>query len=170
MDNFPKNLPKTLKVSVTQMTESGFSVKTTLNPLLLDADDVGRIEARSPIYVDLKIKPVGTTNLLVDGNLETSLSCVCDHCLGDYEEKIHVDDVCKYFENYDEEIDLTDLIREDILIAFPQNTICRPNCKGLCPQCGVNFNEVTCACVKPLFVEDEPASNIWGPLDSLKLD
>jgi len=41
-------------------------------------------------------------------------------------------------------IDLTPLVREYMLLEFPINPICKPDCKGLCPECGYNFNFGSC--------------------------
>lgn len=38
-------------------------------------------------------------------------------------------------------IDLTPLIREEIILATPQAPLCRPDCRGLCAACGVDLNE-----------------------------
>lgn len=42
-----------------------------------------------------------------------------------------------------------ELLREDVLLSLPTKILCKEDCKGLCPQCGVNLNEKTCACEKP---------------------
>jgi uncharacterized protein len=47
---------------------------------------------------------------------------------------------------------LEDVLREQVLLALPLKTICRENCKGLCPQCGRNLNQEQCSCAIP--VED----------------
>jgi uncharacterized protein len=44
----------------------------------------------------------------------------------------------------DANIDLEPLVREYILIEVPINPICRPDCKGLCPVCGEDLNQITC--------------------------
>lgn len=44
------------------------------------------------------------------------------------------------------EIDLDPVVREQILLALPGYPLCREDCKGLCPVCGVNLNEQTCGC------------------------
>lgn len=46
----------------------------------------------------------------------------------------------------DEAIDLGDLVREQFYLALPMKPLCRPDCKGLCPQCGTNLNTDTCQC------------------------
>jgi uncharacterized protein len=47
-----------------------------------------------------------------------------------------------------DEIDITDLVRESILLAEPLKPMCKADCLGLCPECGVNLNVNTCACNK----------------------
>ena len=41
-------------------------------------------------------------------------------------------------------INLAPLVREYMLLAMPISSLCKPECKGLCPICGENLNEVTC--------------------------
>ena len=41
---------------------------------------------------------------------------------------------------------LEDVLREQVLLALPLKVTCRADCKGLCPQCGKNFNQEQCSC------------------------
>jgi uncharacterized protein len=43
---------------------------------------------------------------------------------------------------------LRDSLREFILLSLPMQLFCRPECKGLCPVCGVNRNLNACACAE----------------------
>lgn len=45
-----------------------------------------------------------------------------------------------------EAIEVADLVREEILLAMPAQVLCRENCKGLCPVCGIDRNVSTCEC------------------------
>jgi DUF177 domain-containing protein len=45
-----------------------------------------------------------------------------------------------------ENIDLTPLVREQVLLALADRPLCREECKGLCPHCGSNLNESDCGC------------------------
>lgn len=45
-----------------------------------------------------------------------------------------------------DEVDLSPLIREQLLLALPTRPLCQDTCKGLCPQCGANLNLQTCQC------------------------
>jgi uncharacterized protein len=57
---------------------------------------------------------------------------------------------------------LEDALKEQILLALPMKSLCQPDCRGLCPQCGENRNLVTCGC--------SPAAgdSRWAPLAGLK--
>jgi uncharacterized protein len=41
-------------------------------------------------------------------------------------------------------LDLAPLTREYLLLDLPLQALCRPDCRGLCPECGVNRNETAC--------------------------
>ena len=43
-------------------------------------------------------------------------------------------------------IDLTSIICEQIILQIPIKTLCREDCKGLCPKCGMNLNKSSCNC------------------------
>jgi len=45
-----------------------------------------------------------------------------------------------------DEVDLSGLIREQIILNIPFKPLCREDCRGLCPQCGANLNEGDCGC------------------------
>lgn len=43
-------------------------------------------------------------------------------------------------------LDTAPLLREEAILAMPMVVLCRPDCAGLCPQCGQDFNEGPCGC------------------------
>ncbi len=45
-----------------------------------------------------------------------------------------------------EVIDVDDLITEELQLAVPDHVLCKNDCKGICPVCGVDRNSVSCAC------------------------
>jgi uncharacterized protein len=53
---------------------------------------------------------------------------------------------------------LEDALKEQVLLALPMKTICRPDCAGLCPQCGQNRNVAACGC------REVSADNRWASL------
>ena len=59
---------------------------------------------------------------------------------------------------------LADVLAEQVLLALPMKVICRSDCRGLCPQCGVNLNNEECRC------EVHIADPRMAPLARLKQD
>lgn len=61
------------------------------------------------------------------------------------------------------ELDLSEVVRQAVLLAAPLHPLCRENCAGLCPRCGQDWNMGPCAC------EPEPDPR-WGALHTLMQD
>ncbi|MBA2619786.1 MAG: DUF177 domain-containing protein [Acidobacteria bacterium] len=59
-------------------------------------------------------------------------------------------------------IDLSELAREQILLAAPSQIFCAGECKGLCQKCGANRNLVDCDC------EQKEVDPRWAALKNLK--
>ncbi len=59
-------------------------------------------------------------------------------------------------------VELKDILREQILLAVPIKTVCREECKGLCPQCGKNLNAGECQC------EHDTGDPRWDALKDLR--
>jgi uncharacterized protein len=57
---------------------------------------------------------------------------------------------------------LEDVLREQVLLSLPVRTLCKPDCKGLCPHCGANRNLQTCSC------EEGPKDPRWEALTGLR--
>ncbi len=49
------------------------------------------------------------------------------------------------------QLGITDILREQILLALPMKALCTVDCKGLCPHCGTNLNAGSCNCPKEQF-------------------
>jgi uncharacterized protein len=56
---------------------------------------------------------------------------------------------------------LEDVLREQVLLSLPVRTLCKPDCKGLCPRCGVDRNSQTCTC------DEGPSDPRWQALAGL---
>ena len=44
------------------------------------------------------------------------------------------------------QVDITTPVREALILAIPLQPLCREDCRGICPICGVNRNEKSCDC------------------------
>jgi uncharacterized protein len=65
--------------------------------------------------------------------------------IGSEEREVEEDDLSDAFYR-DDQIDLRQLMEEQFYLTLPMKPLCHEDCKGLCPNCGVNLNEVTCKC------------------------
>jgi uncharacterized protein len=68
-----------------------------------------------------------------------------------HEDEADEQDEIYYYQG--EQLDLTPMLREQIILAAPMQPLCKENCAGLCPRCGQNWNDRRCAC------EPEPMNN-----------
>jgi uncharacterized protein len=60
-------------------------------------------------------------------------------------------------------MDLGEPVRQALLVALPMKPLCREDCKGICPQCGANLNEIDCGHT------DEQEDHRWDVLRELDL-
>jgi len=58
-------------------------------------------------------------------------------------------------------LELADILREQVLLSLPMQRVCSDLCKGICPVCGRNRNEIECGC------RLETADDRWGALRDL---
>ena len=63
----------------------------------------------------------------------------------------------------DVEVDLTDQIRDRLIVEVPMVIHCHEDCKGLCPRCGADLNEGPCGCP----VEIDPR---WEALKAITIE
>ncbi len=135
------------------------------NGASMAVDIIEHMEDTSP-YPDVVgfIEPVkieGTlTNedeiFILEAKGETKVSLACDRCLKPVETEIYFNIEERFShtgrENEETEtfsgdqIGLADYVKRAILEALPMKTVCREDCKGLCPVCGKDLNEGPCAC------------------------
>lgn len=114
----------------------------------------------NPIKVHVILDKFGK-DYRVDIELEIKANYVCDRCLDDFtntfeakqRQLFHVgekdiadnEDIIRLSENTTE-IDLSPYLMEMVLLNHPIKMICKEECKGLCPRCGVNLNVEQCRC------------------------
>lgn len=92
------------------------------------------------------------------GKLQSHLPANCMRCLEEADQPIRfrLDDMFYYPPHIAPEgervvgengfIDLAPLVRELSILALPIRPLCKPDCAGLCQECGQNLNEADCGC------------------------
>jgi len=137
------------------------------------ADLVEEHHGKHEVVQDIRLK----------GTLETSLEVACARCLDPVvlpvkrsfdllyrplgadagHEELSVTDAEAEIGYYQGDgLLLEDTLREQVLLAVPLKTVCREDCRGLCPHCGKNLNEGACSCAKE--VEDPR----WAALKQIR--
>jgi uncharacterized protein len=94
--------------------------------------------------------------LLVQAKMQATVPSECVRCLTSIQLPLKIDFTELYAFSIqsvtdsgllipdDAQINLAPLVREYMLLELPISPICRSDCKGLCPICGENLNEITC--------------------------
>jgi uncharacterized protein len=94
--------------------------------------------------------------LLLTGQFQSSLKVECVRCLREFETTIRWDmtEMFAFSQKSitesdllvpdDAQLDLAPLIRDYALTEIPISPVCKPNCKGLCPTCGLDRNTKEC--------------------------
>jgi uncharacterized protein len=135
-------------IEVGKIPESGIILEAEESPHIME-ETLDAVECSQPIHVKVSVNLVGRT-LVVQGRIITTAVLECNRCLKKFDHHIEVADYHFIREvSSDETIDLTDSIREDIILELPMKRLCSPGCKGLCPICGRDRNLSMCHCQEP---------------------
>lgn len=95
----------------------------------------------------------------IDAVLKGSVTLGCGRCLNDFEYPVNIivdarsteeiqEDNPDFFYHTGKEIDLTAIAEEFLITNLPIERVCSADCKGICPDCGVNLNTTECRCSK----------------------
>jgi uncharacterized protein len=109
----------------------------------------------------------------VHGTITTPWRAVCRRCLVEVEGisasrvderyQAHPHDA-DTFEIVGDQIDLVPVVREYVLLDLPDAPLCKDDCAGICPACGIDRNTGACDC------ETAPSDLRWAALEDLKFE
>lgn len=120
----------------------------------LTEDDV---KLAGPVSADFTVTNGGDM-ILLEGSLGFRVKTQCARCLKDIVLDLTADLDERYYpegaEGLDEDaltykfdvVDVTDALRESLLLSVSARALCKPDCKGICPVCGANRNVTPCQC------------------------
>lgn len=113
------------------------------------------------IHVDINANKIGT-QLFLNVVVKTIGSFICDRCLENFETELKErfrlvysldndiviekedDGGIRILTKDNTSIDISEDIRESLLLIVPMKKLCTEDCRGICPQCGVNRNYEQC--------------------------
>ena len=139
-----------LVIDASRVDPEGEEIEGEVNAVELDEEFV---KAFGGVRYRLTLQVFGT-ELLVRGHLEQDFDLVCSRCGKDYDDTINVDDFTISYEISDKspEVDLTEDVRESIILALPTYPVCAEACPGL------RQNVVM------------PEDDRWGALEGFKVE
>ena len=150
---------------------------------LLKEEHPSVIQALEPLAGSVRLMRT-QHSVFVRGRLGSRLEIECSRCLDPAELGVTFQVEAEYFPEIDihtgaglpkpdddlaftidpnHELDLTEAIRQHLLLEMPMHVVCREACKGLCARCGANLNHRECACVPE--VEDDRLSVLKALLE-----
>ena len=134
----------------------------TKNISLEFVDDYFFFDGEKIKFAD-KVKVQGIVSLdndiiVLEANIKTELELQCSRCLDTFIYPIDIDIEERFTNNPDLEdegimfvdgdtINITEVIENCIISTLPIKRLCKEDCKGLCPECGVNKNVENCNCI-----------------------
>lgn len=176
-----------VKLSVESGLVSPGDTISCQDTLEVDSFTIGgrTIALEDGISYDIMLTNTGD-GILATGMARFTGKTSCDLCLGDAELDVSAEISCYYLHEEptdevedesdfglidasDGTIDLAEAIQGGLAMEIPYVVTCREDCKGLCPQCGANRNEVECGC-QPVHDPDFEHANPFAALAALKFD
>jgi uncharacterized protein len=151
-------------VNVAELKRSGGDVLEL--PLHLKSEQIENLRLSKPIVGTVRIANLGT-RLQTRVELETEIELECVRCLISFPYSMALE-FCEYYSETSaperegslelteqeletftfcgDRLDLTEAIRQNMLLSVPAYPLCKENCEGLCPECGTNLNIGNCGC------------------------
>ncbi|MCI9194673.1 MAG: DUF177 domain-containing protein [Angelakisella sp.] len=137
---------------------AGFSDVVTDDVDLSQYSAGGERPLRDPVHITAQAKNrVGVVSL--DCTYRYTLALRCDRCLAPVLREVTLTvphTVVRSLQNSEEDdeylvapdgfVELGELATNDVIPELPTRTLCREDCKGLCPVCGCDRNTIRCEC------------------------
>lgn len=168
----PTNPLYELRVNARELLRQPGTVRSISTRLPAEAFEIDDERVAGAIAIELAVVS-NVDGIVVSGALVVPWRAPCRRCLTEVVEaatvsidELYQDDVTdeEAFAIEGDQIDLAPMVREYVLLELPDAPLCRDECAGICPVCGVDRNDVTCEC--DITVRDER----WAALDALRLD
>jgi uncharacterized protein len=168
-------------VDVVSLKDTQTSFDFSIAPEEIDLEGE-TVTLKDAVKVEATLKK-GIAQTDVRGKISARTETECNRCLQAVEMSLEFpfDAIFVTGENYTQEkeaelkaddlevsvfegdkIDLTELVREQILLNLPAQAFCREDCQGLCQKCGANLNLIDCNC------EEKEIDPRWSKLQNLK--
>jgi uncharacterized protein len=132
-----------------------------------------------PVLVQGRLTTAGPGQYYWRGQVQTAVVVECRRCLTEVtvpvtapmellftEAEVPDEPSVQVIPRHAVEVDLTDVVREECILALPEFVLCREDCRGICPRCGADLNAGPCHCAP----QAEPGGSVFKALSLHQMD
>lgn len=161
-----------LRINAVELLRQPGATRSVLVTVHGDVLDVDHDSLAGEIDIELDLEALND-GIVVRGTIAAPWRRPCRRCLADLNDTARAEiDELYQVELLDEEaypivdgqLDLAPMARQAALLELDDERLCREDCLGLCPKCGIDRNMETCDC------DTEVKDHRWAALDGLVLD
>jgi len=99
------------------------------------------------LKLDMDIK-IAANELIIRFKIEYTLKLICSRCLDEFKLIFDKSSILNYNIQNSDSADISESLREEIILDYPQKPLCKEDCAGICLTCKVNLNREDCKCSK----------------------
>ena len=153
-------------VDLTEIEGSSLPFQVTVSPADLRLEEEAGLRFTKDISASGAVER-HSAQIDVKGHIAAPVEIDCTRCLNPVSKDLAIDFSVSYVtpENFavdkerevladdldtdvldSDRLDLKEVVREQILLNLPEQVFCQPDCKGICPVCGVDRNLTDCKC------------------------
>lgn len=130
---------RAVKIKISDISEEGLTVSEEVDPAGMDLD-TQVLKFLPPLRLTAGFQRERET-VLVEVSVKGQTEQTCGRCLEPYARSYDNEFNLDYEIREDPFLDITDDVRQEILLSYPVRFLCKEDCRGLCPRCGANLNE-----------------------------
>ncbi len=163
----PQDDTAVLVIGLAQINETGYRVDIAVQPVLLHLPQDEEVVVTDPVQVQGRLTEMAE-QIYFQGHIRGVVAVPCSRCLDvvrtvfdaatrvvflpptseifDEEGGLGVEDDLDLYTHNGMVLDLQPVVREQVVLSFPVQSLCRDDCAGLCQICGKNQNREACMC------------------------
>ena len=158
-----------MKVHLNQIPDEGLHIEGAESGKILDLHEPG-IQPAGEIHYSLDVG-LSDGGLFATGTIGVDLDLECVACLERFRYPLEVADfACQVELTGGESVDLTGMVREDILLALPPHPHCDWNGERVCQGALLRAKAEAAADSHTETDQTETKRRVWGALDQLKIN
>lgn len=132
-----------MKIHVNRIPEEGLVLEAAYDPAVLEMDRAD-VHVAGPVQLHGRAT-LEAKELCVSADVDYRLDLTCARCLAPVAAEGSKALLFHYDTTQQQVVDITEDVRQEVMLEYPLTALCRPDCRGLCAVCGANLNDGACA-------------------------